>query len=202
MDAAVAKVNLALGGLPAFKGLDKRHLKERLLVSLSLDELMRAHAAFEQGQISADLALEVTLPSVHDASLVRQGGHVLSCNAMYVPLQFGADDPEAARTGFVAAVVSRLRQFAPDLPELVVGVDVYLPRDLAVLGGGAGAHWHGGDLSMDQLGVLRPVFNPMGAGPVVPGLYLCGAGTHPCGGVTGTNGRLAAAEVLRAMQVS
>ena len=202
MDAAVAKVNLALAGLTTFKGLDKRHLKERLLVCLSLDELMRAHVAFEQGQISADLALEVTLPSVHDASLVRQGGHVLSCNAMYVPSQFGADDPEAARTGLVAAVVSRLRQFAPDLPELVVGVDVYLPRDLAILGGGAGAHWHGGDVSMDQLGLLRPVLNTMGAGPVVPGLYLCGAATHPCGGVTGTNGRLAAAEVLRAMQVS
>lgn len=200
MDAAVAKVNLALGGLPTFKGLDKRHLKERLLVCFSLDELMRAHAAFEQGQVSSDLALEVTLPSVHDAGLVRQGGHVLSCNAMYVPAQFGADDPEAARTGLVAAVVSRLRQIAPDLPDLVVGVDVYLPRDLADLGGGAGSHWHGGDLSMDQLGVLRPVFHAAGSGPVVPGLHLCGAATHPCGGVTGTNGRLAAAEVLRAMQ--
>lgn len=201
MEGTVAKVNLALAGLPTFKALDKRHLKERLLVCLSLEELMKAHAAFEQGQIASDLALEATLPSIHDPGLVRPGGHVMSINAMYVPHRFGAGDPEAARKELVSAVVSRLRQMAPDLPDMVVGVDVYLPQDLAAIGDGAGCHWHGGDLSSDQLGVLRPAFWGAAPAPVVPGLHLCGAGTHPGGGVTGTNGRLAAEAVLRAMQV-
>jgi phytoene dehydrogenase-like protein len=165
-----------------------------------MNELARSHAAFEQGQLSTELALEVTLPSVHDASLARAGCHVMSVNATYVPSGFGVNDGEQARTGLVTAVLNRLRQFAPDLPDLVAAVDVYLPVDLAALGGGAGCHWHGGDLSPDQLGALRPAFWAGAPAPVVPGLHLCGAGTHPCGGVTGTNGRLAAEAVLRSMQ--
>jgi phytoene dehydrogenase-like protein len=200
MEGAVAKVNFALNGPPTFKNLDKRYLKERLLVCLSMNELARSHAAFEQGQLSTELALEVTLPSVHDASLARAGCHVMSVNATYVPSGFGVNDGEQARTGLVTAVLNRLRQFAPDLPDLVAAVDVYLPVDLAALGGGAGCHWHGGDLSPDQLGALRPAFWAGAPAPVVPGLHLCGAGTHPCGGVTGTNGRLAAEAVLRSMQ--
>jgi phytoene dehydrogenase-like protein len=117
-----------------------------------------------------------------------------------VPPQFGVQDVEQARTSVVSAVINRLRSFAPDLPDLVGAVDVYLPVDLAQMGGGAGSHWHGGDLSMDQIGALRPVPWAAAPAPVVPGLHLCGAGTHPCGGVTGTNGRLAAETVLRTMQ--
>lgn len=200
MEGAVAKVNFALNGLPTFKNLDKRYLKERLLVCLSMNELARSHAAFEQGLLSTELALEVTLPSVHDAGLARAGCHVMSVNATYVPSGYGVNDGEQARTGLVTAVLNRLRQFAPDLPDLVAAVDVYLPVDLSAIGGGAGCHWHGGDLSLDQLGALRPAFWAGAPAPLVPGLHLCGAGTHPCGGVTGTNGRLAAEAVLRSMQ--
>lgn len=200
MEGAVAKVNFALNGLPTFKNLDKRYLKERLLVCLSMNELARAHAAFEQGLLSTELALEVTLPSVHDAGLARAGCHVMSVNATYVPSGYGVNDGEQARTGLVTAVLNRLRQFAPDLPDLVAAVDVYLPVDLSAIGGGAGCHWHGGDLSLDQLGALRPAFWAGAPAPLVPGLHLCGAGTHPCGGVTGTNGRLAAEALLRSMQ--
>lgn len=200
MEGAVAKVNFALNGLPTFKNLDKRYLKERLLVCLSMNELARSHAAFEQGLLSTELALEVTLPSVHDAGLARAGCHVMSVNATYVPSGYGVNDGEQARTGLVTAVLNRLRQFAPDLPDLVAAVDVYLPVDLSAIGGGAGCHWHGGDLSLDQLGALRPAFWAGAPAPLVPGLHLCGAGTHPCGGVTGTNGRLAAEALLRSMQ--
>lgn len=199
MEGTVAKVNLALNGLPTFKNLDKRFLKERLLVCLSVNELARSHAAFEQGQLSSELALEVTLPSVHDATLARAGCHVMSVNATYVPAQFGVGDREQARTGLVSAVLNRLRAFAPDLPELIAAVDVYLPADLAAIGGGAGCHWHGGDMSPDQLGALRPAYWAGAPLAVVPGLYLCGAGTHPGGGITGTGARLAAEAVLRRM---
>ncbi len=198
-EGAVAKVNLALSGLPTFKGLDKRHLKDRLLICSSLSELERSFAAFEQGLFSSDIALEVTIPSVHDASLVRPGGHVMSINATYVPQRLASGSWEQARAELVAIVGAKLRQFAPDLPDLVVAADVYTPEDLSEIGGGAGCHWHGGDLSPDQLGVLRPALNPVRQPTPVPGLYLCGAGTHPMGGVTGTNGRLAAEAVLSVM---
>lgn len=195
---AVAKINLALSGLPSFKGLDKRHLKERLLVCSSVAELERSFAAFEQGRFSSDMALEVTIPSVHDASLARPGTHVMSINATYVPRRLASGTWEQARAELVSIVGAKLRQYAPELPDLVVAADVYTPEDLAEMSGGAGCHWHGGDLSLDQLGVFRPALNAgRGASPV-PGLYLCGAGTHPLGGVTGTNGRLAAEAVLAA----
>jgi phytoene dehydrogenase-like protein len=123
----------------------------------------------------------------------------MSINATYVPRRLASGTWEQARAELVSIIGSKLRQYAPELPDLVVAADVYTPEDLAVLGGGAGCHWHGGDLSPDQLGVFRPALNA-GRGPTpVPGLYLCGAGTHPLGGVTGTNGRLAAEAVLAAM---
>lgn len=198
-EGAVAKVNLALSALPTFKGLDKRHLKDRLLICQSMAELERSFAAFEQGRFSSDLALEVTIPSVHDASLVRPGTHVMSINATYVPRKLASGSWEQARAELVSIVGGKLRQYAPELPDLVVAADVYTPEDLAEIGGGAGCHWHGGDLSLDQLGLFRPALNATRTPSPVPGLYLCGAGTHPLGGVTGINGRLAAEAVLAVM---
>lgn len=194
---SVAKVNLALAKLPAFKGIDKRLLKERLIVCPSIDQLDRAFAAYEQGTFAPDPALEITIPSVHDASLATPGQHVLSAHVLYVPktLRGGGWD-EKSKNELIAAVGAALRQYSPDLPDLILGADLHTPADIERTGGSVGGHWHGGDLALDQLGPLRPAAGLSRHETPIAGLYLCGAGTHPCGGVTFINGRNAAEAVL------
>ncbi len=202
-EGCVAKVNLALSSLPSFKGLDKRHLKERLLICPSIDHLDRAFAAYEQGEFSPDPALEITIPSTHDASLATPGQHVLSAHVLYVPKTPAAGPwTDAMKKDLIAAVGTTLRQYSPDLPELILGADLYTPADVESMGGTPGGHWHGGDLTLDQLGPLRPMAGMSRYDTPIAGLFLCGAGTHPCGGVTGINGRIAAEAVLASTQVT
>jgi phytoene dehydrogenase-like protein len=192
----VAKVNLALNSLPTFKGLDKRNLRDRLIVCPSAEHLERAFAACEQGMFSPDPALEVTIPSTHDASLAPPGQHVLSAHVLYAPYALAEGAWDAARDQLLARVVATLRQYTPDLPDMVLSADVFAPPDIERMTGSAGGHWHGGDLSLDQLGILRPALGASRHETPAQGLYLCGASTHPGGGVTGVNGRNAAEAVL------
>jgi phytoene dehydrogenase-like protein len=196
-DGCVAKVNLALSSLPGFKGLDKRHLKERLVICPSIEHLDRAFAAYEQGTFSPDPALEITIPSTHDATLATAGQHVLSAHVAYVPKTRARGEwDDAARKELIGAVGATLRQYSPDLPDLILGADLYTPVDIERMGGSPGGHWHGGDLSLDQLGPLRPMPGLSRYETPIAGLYLCGGGTHPMGGVTGVNGRIAAEAVI------
>lgn len=195
-DGCVAKVNLALAGTPSFKGLDKRLLRERLVICPSIDHLDRAFAAYEQGTFSAEPVLEITVPSIHDPSLAAAGQHVLSAHVLYVPKVLAAGAWDKAKKELIAAVGATLRQYAPELPDMILAADLFTPADIESAAGSAGGHWHGGDLVPDQIGPLRPAAGVSRTQTPVEGLFLCGAGTHPCGGVTGINGRLAAEAVL------
>lgn len=201
-EGSIAKVNLALSALPNFKGLDRRALRERLVVCPSIDYLERAFAAYEQGKFSPDPALEITIPSTHDATLAAANQHVLSAYVLYTPYNLAAGGWEKAKTDLIARVGATLRQYAPDLPDLILAADVFTPPDIERLAGSAGGHWHGGDLTLDQLGPLRPAAGMSRHDTPVAGLFLCGAGTHPCGGVTGINGRNAAEAVLASATVA
>lgn len=195
-DGCVAKVNLALAGTPSFKGLDKRLLRERLVICPSIDHLDRAFAAYEQGTYSPEPALEITIPSTHDPTLAAAGQHVLSAHVIYVPRTLASGTWDKAKKDLIAAVGATLRQYAPELPDMILAADLLTPADIENLAGTVGGHWHGGDLSLDQLGPLRPAAGMSRHETPVAGLFLCGAGSHPCGGVTGINGRNAAEAVL------
>ena len=192
----IAKVNLALSGLPNFKGLEKRALRDRLIICPSVEYLERAFTAYEQGVYSPEPALEITIPSTHDPSLAAPNQHVLSAYVLYTPYKLASGSWEKAKPDLIARVGATLRQYAPDLPDLIMAADVFTPPDIEAQAGSAAGHWHGGDLSLDQLGPLRPVPGLSRHETPVAGLYLCGGGTHPCGGVTGINARNAAEAVL------
>jgi phytoene dehydrogenase-like protein len=200
-DGCVAKVNLALASLPSFKGIDKRLLRERLIICPSLDHLDHAFSAYERGTFSPDPVLEITIPSTHDASLATPGQHVLSAHVVYVPKTLATGSWDAAKKELMAAVGATLRQYSPDLPDLILAADLYTPADVERFAGSPGGHWHGGDLALDQLGALRPASGLSRHETPIAGLFLCGAGTHPCGGVTGINGRNAAEAVLASFPV-
>jgi phytoene dehydrogenase-like protein len=200
----VAKVNLALGGLPAFAragtlpdGLTAAQaLSGRVLVAPSLDHLEQAFDASKYGTWAERLFLECTIPSLTDPDLAPPGRHVMSIYAQYAPSALRGRTWADAREAFARNVLDTLGRYSPDLPSLVVEARTITPADLEHEFGYSGGHIHHGEMALDQLYVMRPLLG-WGYRTPVRGLYLCGAGTHPGGGITGANGANAARVILK-----
>jgi phytoene dehydrogenase-like protein len=139
----------------------------------------------------------VTIPTLSDPSLAPAGQHVMSVYAQFTPYALRSGSwPE--RAGEVEdAVLSTLEDYAPGLRGLVVGRQVLTPRDLETTYGITGGHPSHGEPALDQLFLARPFLGFGRYRTPVRGLYLCSAGTHPGGGVTGGPGMNAAREILR-----
>jgi phytoene dehydrogenase-like protein len=191
----VAKLHLALDSLPAFTGLDAQALGHRLVVSPSLDELERSFNPSKYGEIPERPSLEITVPTVRDASLAPAGKHVVSVIAQFVPFDVGTDR-RAARARLLRNVLAVLEQHAPGIGQRVRSSEVLLPVDIEQRFGMTGGHWHHGALAFDQFFVNRPVHGASRYRAPIDGLYLCGAGSHPGGGLMGIAGRNAARTVL------
>ena len=190
-----AKLHLALDGLPDFKGLSPVQMGERLIVAPSLVYVEHAFNPCKYGEFSPKPVAEITLPSVHDTSLAPPGKHVLSAVVQYAPRELKAGWSEG-RTAFTDVVMDMLAGFAPDIRERTIATELLTPEDIERDFRIAGGHWHHGELSLDQFLMLRPVPKSAQYRTPVGGLYLCGAGCHPGGGVMGSAGRNAATAVL------
>jgi len=191
----VAKVHLALDHLPAFTGVDAAALGGRLLVAPSLDYLELAFNPSKYRQVPAEPALEITVPSVNEPALAPAGKHVMSINVMFVPYDLGAD-AAGARRQLLDNVLATLERHAPGLTACVSASELLTPSDLEREFGMSGGHWHHGALTFDQFFFTRPVPGAAQYATPIPGLFLCGAGSHPGGGVMGLAGRNAARTIL------
>jgi phytoene dehydrogenase-like protein len=191
----VAKLDLALDGLPAFTGLDERDLGQRLLLTGGMTALEAAFNPAKYGGVSERPALEIVVPTLHDPALAPDDQHVLSALAIYLPYDLrGGWDP--ARDRVAEALIDRIAEVAPDIRQRIVAKQLQTPADLESRFGLTGGHWHHGELAFDQLFMLRPVPGAAQYATPLPGLYLCGAGTHPGGGVSGIPGRNAARRIV------
>jgi phytoene dehydrogenase-like protein len=196
----VAKVNLALSGLPRFTaaGDDARLLRGRILVAPGIDALERAHDEAKYGRPPVTPILEATIPSLVDASLVEgapDGTHVMSVIVGATPnkLRDGSWDEEREPLG--DRVVATLDAYAPGLAGLVTARQVITPLDLERDYGLTGGHPMHGEHGLDQFFLWRPLLGHARYRFGLEGLYLAGAGAHPGGGVTGQNGQNAAREI-------
>jgi phytoene dehydrogenase-like protein len=198
-----AKVNLALGELPVFTGLDvpgqAERLRGRLVVAPTIRYLDRAADAAKYGRLSDEPWLEATIPSLVDPLLVdgaRGIRHIMSVLVQSAPydLRQGtwADQCEALGDRVMAV----LESVAPGIGALVVARQVLTPVDLETDLGLTGGHPLHGEPSLDQWFAWRPMLGYARYRMHLDGLYLCGSGAHPGGGVTGVPGRNAAREVL------
>lgn len=196
-----AKFHLALSGLPKFPGLAAEHLGERLLIAPDLGYIEHAFNPAKYRGFSEQPVLEITLPSVHDVSLSPAGKHVLSAVVQYAPhdIEGGWD---AHRERFANATLAVLERFAPGMRALIIAKELLTPFDIEREFRMAGGHWHHGELSLDQFMMLRPVAGAGQYAMPVTGLYLCGAGCHPGGGVMGSAGRNAARVILNARRAA
>jgi len=194
----VAKVTLVLDGLPAIGGAEDERLRGRIVVAPSLDELELAFNDSKYGRISEAPFLEATIPTLSDPSLAPEGTHVLAALFQYAPRDLrDAEWDEAARGRVADAAVRTLEACAPGLEERIVARHVLTPADLERDYGLTGGHPMHGEHALDQVFAWRPLlgharYRLAGIG----GLYLCGAGAHPGGGITGGPGRNAARAIL------
>lgn len=199
---AVAKVHLALTGLPTFPALarstDARAaLSGRIPIGDDIDDLERAFDAAKYGSFSDRPWCEVTLPSVADPSLAPAGGHVMSVHVQYAPYRLHEGDWGSRREALGDAVVRTVASVCPGLPGLIVARTIVTPLDIEETYGATGGHIFHGEHALDQLYAARPLLGWARYRTPIEGLYLCGAGTHPGGGITGAPGANASREILK-----
>jgi phytoene dehydrogenase-like protein len=195
------KINLGLRGLPYVAGMPERGVQPYHTGIMELNPFipdMDAQQAQAVAGVPADPAhIELCFPTVHDPSLAPEGKHIVTIDVNSQPyrLREGSwDDRKEARADRAIATIA---EHFPDLPSLIEHRQVVTPLDMERLMGLTGGHALHGDMAPDQLLFLRPVRGYANYRTPIDGLYLCGAGTHPGGGVSGANGRNAAREVLR-----
>jgi phytoene dehydrogenase-like protein len=198
---STASVHFALSGLPQFRGqASEEQLSAAIRISPSLDYLERAYDDAKYGRISENLYLHATIPTLNDPSLAPAGQHLLSVTVRYTPYHLRDGGWEEQREPLGDRVLAALGQYAPGIEQLVADRHVLTPLDYERRYGlTEGSIFHG-QMGLDQMLVMRPVPGWSRYRTPVAGLYLCGAGTHPGGGVTGAPGYNAAREVARDLQ--
>ena len=198
----VAKINLALAALPPFRGVtDPSMLTGHIHIGPDLDYLERAFDHVKYGEVSTSPWLDVTVPSILDAALAPAGAHVMSVYAHYAPYSLRGTDWPSMRRTLLTRVLATLEHHASGLGSTIVSAQIITPAEMHSDYSFSGGHIFHGELAPDQLYAMRPL---LGAGRYespVRGVFLCGAGTHPGGFMSGINGRLAAQHVLRSALV-
>ena len=196
-----AKINLALSSLPSFTGVDsadaRAKLSGRIHIGPDIDYLERAFDAAKYGDYSRQPYMEITVPSLLDSSLAPAGAHVMSVYVQYAPYRLKDGDWSSRREEFADNAVEVLTNYAPNLKQLIVARQILTPLDLEQTYGLSGGHIHHGEQSLDQVFAFRPLLGWAQYRTPIKALYLCGAGTHPGGGVTGGPGANAAREIVK-----
>jgi phytoene dehydrogenase-like protein len=198
-----AKLNLALAALPSFAALKNSgaegpaELRGRIHIGPDIDYLERAFDAAKYGDFSPAPYMDVTIPTLTDTALAPEGRHVCSVYAQFAPHKLKEGDWASRREEFADAVVRTLSTYAPNLKDLILGRQVITPADLEREYGLAGGHPLHGEMSLDQFYAFRPLIGWAQYRTPIPNLYMCGAGTHPGGGVTGAPGANASREILK-----
>jgi phytoene dehydrogenase-like protein len=194
-NGCAAKLHLALDELPEFSGLPREMIGERLLVAPSLQYVEHAFNHAKYGEFSASPVMEITIPTVHDPQLAPEGKHVLSAVVQWAPHNLKQGWSEA-KVAFTGAVMDVLAQYDPAIRSKTRFTEMLTPADLEASFGMTGGHWHHAEMTMDQFMMMRPVPGAAQYETPVSGLWLCGAGSHPGGGVMGCAGRNAARTML------
>jgi phytoene dehydrogenase-like protein len=140
--------------------------------------------------------MEITVPTINDPALAPPGHHVLSAIIQYVPYAL-KEGWQSGRQRLLDTALGLLESYAPGLRKSVIGAELLTPVDIEREFHTSGGHWHHGDLAFDQFLMVRPVPGAAQYRTPLEGLFLCGAGCHPGGGVMGLAGRNAAREVLK-----
>jgi len=201
--SASFKINVALSELPDFtaiRGSDlapDASLRGTIHIAPTLDYMERAFDDAKYGRPSADPVLDCTIPSVVDPTLAPPGRHVMSCFVQYAPYRLRGAGWDEVKDRFADRCFEILNHYAPNFKRSVIHRQVLSPLDLERRFGLTGGNIFQGAMTLSQLFFLRPMAGYADYRSPIEGLYLCGAATHPGGGVMGACGYNAAREILR-----
>ena len=200
MAGPCAKVNLVLGEEPQFIGTPAGSTPgERTNYTLvrSLEFAERCYDIAKFGEIPEDLWVDCVVASNVDETLAPRGKHIMTCFVQYVPYKLKQGTWDEKRELLGDRVVKKIGEFAPNVPNAILARHILTPLDLERTYGLTEGNIFHGDLTLEQLFFMRPVPGWADYRSPIAGLYLCGAGAHPGGGVTGAPGHNAAKQVLR-----
>src|SRR5436853_520629 len=201
--SASLKINVALSELPAFRAVrngslpPNAHLRGTIHIAPTLDYMEQAFDDAKYGRPSANPILECTIPSVVDPTVAPPGKHVMSFFVQYAPYQLRDGGWDQVKDAFADRCFDILDQYAPNFKRSVIARQVLSPLDLERRFGLTGGNIFQGAMTLTQLFFLRPLPGYADYRAPIKGLYLCGAATHPGGGVMGACGYNAAREILR-----
>jgi phytoene dehydrogenase-like protein len=194
-----AKVNLALDSLPSFSCMPHPgpHMRGAVSISPSVSHLERAYDDAKYGRFSQQPYIDIIFPSMIDPGMAPPGKHVMSCFVQYAPFELADSNWDDSRDALGDAVLDTLDQFAPGIKNLVLHRQVVTPLDMERSIALTGGNIFQGELSLEQLFFLRPIYGYAQYRTPVNNYYLCGSAAHPGGGISGAPARMAAMEILK-----
>jgi phytoene dehydrogenase-like protein len=194
------KINLALNGLPNFTvlpGAEGPQHRATMHICPSLEYVERAWDDAKYGRPSQSPLLELTVPTMYDPTLAPAGKHIMGIFLQYAPYTLREGTWDELREPFAYRVFDLIEEYAPGFRDLIIDKQVLTPLDLERRFGLTGGNIFHGEMSLDQMFVMRPVAGSARYKTPIRGLYLCGSGTHPGGGVMGAPGYNAAHQILK-----
>lgn len=194
------KINLALNGLPDFRclpGTPGPQHKATMHICPSIDYVERAWDDAKYGRPSTSPLLEMTVPTMYDQSLAPPGRHIMGIFLQYAPYTLSQGTWDELRDPFADRVIDIISEYAPNIRDIIVDRQVLTPLDLERRFGITGGNIFHGEMALDQMFVMRPAAGFARYKTPIRGLYLCGSGAHPGGGVMGAPGYNAAREILK-----
>jgi phytoene dehydrogenase-like protein len=192
----VSRLNLALDRPPEIIGLQPDLRRARMVYAPSIDHVERGFNPSKYGEFSDALCFELIVPSESDAGMAPPGAATASISIQNTPYHLKAGWDTASRERLQGTLVRQLERLAPGIGSSIIASELLTPVDIEAEFRAPGGHWHHGELQVDRMYSLRPVFGAANYRCPVDGLYLCGAGTHPGGGVCGASGLNAARQVI------
>jgi len=200
MQGCSMKINLALDGLPNFTAIPggnlQPHHKTTMHICPSMDYVERGWDDAKYGRPSAHPLIEMTIPTTYDDSIAPPGKHIMGIFLQYTPYKLAEGNWHDVKEAYADRVMDHIEEYAPGFKSLVRHRQVLSPLDLEEIYGLTGGNIFHGEMSLGQLFFLRPVPGWARYRTPVRGLYMCGSGTHPGGGVMGAPGYNAAREIL------
>jgi phytoene dehydrogenase-like protein len=194
------KVNIALDGLPTFTGLDPRSplmIGDMHFID-SMERMERAYDDWKNGTWSHDPYVDMVIPTQVDPTMAPPGKHMMSVFVQYVPPELATGPwTDADRDAFGKTVIDQIAAYSPDFKDLILHAEVRTPRELEDEVGLTEGNIFHGELTFDQLLFNRPFPGYAQYRGPVRGMYICGSGTHPGGGVMSAPGANAAREIFR-----
>ena len=199
MDGPCGKFNLVLSEEPRLLGEDPAAdalQRSQFTLVPWLDGAQSAYGEARRGRIAEELWIDCLVPSLVDPSLATTGRHVMTCFVQYLPYRLAGSDWSLERERLAAQLLRQITKFVPAVGRSLVASRLYTPADLEQVFGITEGNIFHGDLRPDQLFFMRPLPGYARYASPIARLYLCGAGTHPGGGVTGAPGHNAAHRIL------